>query len=281
VTALQRWSHSSLVTLQRCGEQFRRRYLERERGPSTLPQIRGKSIQRVAADSHRAILAGRDMSVAEARDCAATVFDGFMASDGVVLTPSEEEAGLARSAGRAKDFAVQASAHYVGTVSPRVVPAPDGVERKVRVKPRDMDVTIVGVMDLVEQPVANVAIIRDLKTSAKTPPRAEADTSQQVSMYAMLHLAHTGQLPDRLVLDHIIRTPTRGWVSYVKQETTRDDRDVVALVNVLNAGIESVRRGVLMPNTQGWWCDARYCEFWMTCPYVSARRQEAAEQEDD
>src|SRR3972149_4666665 len=86
-----RWSNSSLTTLQMCAEKFRLRYLERDRRPSGLAAKRGIAVHKIASEVHKKQLAdagkwdgiaprmsesvGTKASITEACDLAATEFE--------------------------------------------------------------------------------------------------------------------------------------------------------------------------------------------------------------
>ena len=61
-------------------------------------------------------------------------------------------------------------------------------------------------------------------------------------------------------------------IEKLEQEVARDAADVAALVNQINVGVRAVERGVFVPDTNGWWCNPKWCEFHDTCPYVNAKR---------
>lgn len=262
------WSNSSLSLLQNCGEAFRRRYLEREFTPMGPRALRGVVVHRVATKSYKQKLAVQTLpTIEEARDTAADEFE--RAWQGGVAISDEElvEAGSpAAVRGTSKDFAVDLSAFHTEHVAPAINPI--GVERKITVKPRDAGITILGHIDLIDS-APDGEVIRDLKTSEKSPFAAAADTSQQLTMYAMIRMAEVGKLPAALVLDHLVRTPVRAEKKHVAQSTTRDRDDVVALVNRINRAVEAVGKGIFVPaDPSSWLCSKAYCSYWTTCPYT-------------
>ncbi len=261
---IRSWNNSALRTLQECGEKFRRRYLEREWAPSSPRQLRGTVVHRIATQSLLRKLREQTLpSVEEVRDLAATEFDRRWQA-GVAL--SREERAVATSvAAESKDFAVDLSGYHVHTVAPVITPV--GVERRIIVRPQDSDLEIHGTIDLIDQgPTGEV--IRDLKTSEKSPPASAAAVSQQLTMYGMIRMAEVGQLPAHFTLDYLVRTPKRHERKHVPLETMRTADDIRALVARLNTAVAAVERGVFVPaNPESWWCAPTYCEFFHTCPY--------------
>lgn len=260
------WSNSALSTLERCGEQFRRRYVEKERVPPSPRMLRGTVVHRVASASMLQKLQEQELpSVEEAKDLASTEFEQQWAG-GVSFDQDPSASSVATAKGQSKDFAVDLSAFYVEQLAPTITPV--AVERRIEVKPRDSDITIHGTLDLVSSE-ANGEHIRDLKTTEKSPSADSADRSQQLTMYAMIRLAEKGVLPAGLTLDYLVRTPAKAERKHVPLHTTRDRADVASMVNRINTAVEAVKRGVFMPtNPENWWCSRQWCDYHATCVYV-------------
>lgn len=269
MSKMPQWNNSSLTALERCGEAFRRRYIEKEYVAPAPRMLRGTVVHRVAAQAMLQKLDEKTIpSVEEARDLAATDFEQRWAG-GVSLSDEESrELGPARAKAESKDFAVDLSAFYVE--QPARLIEPVAVERHIVVHPKDSDLVIHGTMDLIARnPETGGEVVRDTKTSEASPRQNTADTSQQLTMYGMLRHAEVGQLPDRMTLDYLVRTPAKHERKHVQLHTSRDQADVGALVNRLNTAVEAVKRGVFMPTApDSWWCSAKWCDYYSSCVYV-------------
>lgn len=265
--SILQWNNSALSTLEKCGEMFRRRYVEREKVPPSPRMLRGTVVHRVARTTMLRKLEEHELpTVEEAKDLAATEFEQQWAG-GVSFEQQEPSAdSMGRQKGESKDFAVELSGFYVERLAPQITPV--AVERKIEVKPRDSDITIHGTLDLVSAEPAG-EYVRDLKTSEKSPSGDAAEKSQQLTMYAMVRLAEKGALPAGLTLDYLVRTPARAERKHVPLHTTRDQADVAAMVNRINTAVEAVKRGVFVPtNPENWWCSKQWCDYYGTCVYV-------------
>jgi hypothetical protein len=255
-----------LNCLERCGEQFRRRYIEGERVPPSPRMLRGTVVHRVAKTALLRKLEENELpSIEEAKDLAATEFEAQWAG-GVSFEqePTNESANAAKA--YSKDFAVDLSAMYVGHVAPAVNPV--AVERQIKVTPKDSDLVIHGTLDLVDQKPEG-EIVRDTKTSEKSPNKDAAERSQQLTYYAMIRQAEVGQLPAALQLDYLVRTPARAERKHIQLLTQRSSDDVRSLVARLNTAVEAVKRGVFVPTSpESWWCSPSWCDFYSTCVYV-------------
>jgi hypothetical protein len=270
-----------------CGEKFRLQYLEKDRRPAGPQAARGRAIHGVAKEAHKrqmvdlgkwtgdaplmTNLPGTVDSVQEAKDLAADQFEKSIA-EGVAYSKDEKEIGVDKVRASQKDATVALSGLYVGEVAPIVVP--EAVERKVEVHPKDMDITIVGYIDLIESD--NGDVIRDLKTSEKKPWKGAAAVSQQLTLYHYLRAADTLHEKKEIVLPragklvHLVRTPVKHDMSIVVQETTRDMEDVKILAHRIRAAVAAVEAGIFTPadpaapGSPCSWC--QYADG--TCKYV-------------
>lgn len=280
----ERWSNSKLTTLNRCGERFRRREIEKEYAPTTSSMARGTSVHAVAAESHmrqiaaRAADPGRPKSVvlsealpslAEAGDLAAAKFEEQRDRMGVVAPSDDAKVDAAEKViGRDKDTAVRMSQYYVTRVAPFLDPI--YVEREITVEPADSDIAIRGTLDLGTIDAQGVETLRDIKTSEGRPQKHLADDSQQLTLYALLRKLETGKIPDRVALDYVVaerKAFTPVYLVTLESKRTQADLDVV--VSRINNAISAVRSGVFLANGPGnWWCSPKWCPYHPTCPYV-------------
>lgn len=280
--ARERWSHSKVVRLHRCGEAFRREIEEKDPSPPTSSMVRGTTVHYVAAEGHMRQLAARTAqpghpksivlreslpSSEEAADLAATRFETEKRAYGIAA-PADEFGPASKIIGRDKDTAVRMSRFYVEKVAPFIDPT--FVERKIVVEPEDADIAISGILDLGTKDLQGDETIWDTKTGARKPSSNEADTSDQLTMYALLRKLETGKLPARVGLNYIVAEPKANTGVYsVELLSKRTEADIRVAVNRLNNAIEAVRKGVYLANGPGnWWCSPKWCRFHPTCPYV-------------
>ena len=279
MTSALEWNNSNLTTLQGCGERYRRRVIEREPEPPTPSMIRGTVVHRVAkAALRRKIGRGNDAlpTDEEARDLAATWFDGEWGKQEVRLVVGDDEDGataMAQAKAETKDDAIHLAAYHLTAVASVVRPV--AVERKIVVRPKDSDLTIHGTLDVVtEGETVTLEDIRDLKSGKKSPGRDMADKSQQLTVYGLIRWAEKGQMVGALKLDHLYRTPANKTLKHVEQTTTRDAADFAAVVARINTAVEAVKRGVFVPaDPSSWWCSEKWCGYWTSCPYVRRTRR--------
>jgi PD-(D/E)XK nuclease superfamily len=279
-----RWSNSSLTTLQMCAHKFYLKHIMKDYRQAGYQAKRGLAVHHVAKEAHKrqmielklwgpedgvsqiTEMPGSPKSVEEAKDIAATQFDKAVAQGVIMSAKDKAEYTEDQLKADCKDTAVALSALYVQDVAPGIKPV--AVERKVEIRPKDMDITIMGYIDLVEDDLGDV--IRDLKTAEKAPFKDAAKYSQQLTMYNMIRAAETRKMPRESRLVHLVRTPKSHETSVVVQSTTRDIEDLKRLRERLSTAIDAVDKGVFVPADQsapGSPCN--WCEFRDgTCKYV-------------
>ena len=250
---------SSLAMLYRCPKQYEFRHIDGVIDPPGVAAAVGTGVHcAVDADLTHKINEGAllpDDAIAD------TARDGLNAvwEQGVVLGPDEREAGDAATRGAAVDRAVALAGLHHGTVAPGLNPT--HVEREWRLTLEGYPYDLAGRMDIVEPDA-----IRDTKTSAKSPSKGMADTSLQLTTYAVAARFTDGELPPHLYLDYLVSLKTPKAVTL---GTTRDDEDVAIFLRRLDIAMRQLGAGVFPPcNPCEWWCSPRWCGYWDKCPYV-------------
>ena len=254
-------SQSRLSMLSKCGEQFRRVYIEGERRPPGVAMIVGSSVDdSVNANLQAKIDTGELLHASEVETIARDALDSRWAEEGVSLSDEEAEMGDGVAHGDAIDRSVRlARLHHAG-VAPGLDPKAVQRRFKVRIK-GETDIVLVGILD-VEEPHA----VRDTKTSRKSPAWNAADISQQLTMYSMGIGVEDGAYPDVVALDYLVDLKTPKAVTLT---STRGLEDFRVLLARIEAFTKVVQVGAFAPaNPDDWWCSAKWCGFHGTCRYA-------------
>lgn len=249
-------SPSQIETYLRCGEAYRRRYVEGERIPPGIVAVQGTGVH-VGAEVNfkQKILTGSDLPVRDIIDASVDGFDRGL-TEGWTVDPEGPSVGDARDevASLATVLATEVCPEY----------QPTHVEQTVKIElPGAHD--MLGVIDL----AADGKVI-DLKTTSKVWSQKQVDTNPQITFYAAAHRVLTGELAQEVVIENLVKTkkPKR-----VKLSSTRDRGDFSALaarINAVSAGIEA---GVFVPAEAGsWMCSPRWCGYYDSCPYVNGQK---------
>jgi hypothetical protein len=257
-------SNSQIEMLCRCGESYRRRYIEGEIIPPGIAMLKGTGLHRAAETNMRQKI---DSHVdLPARDIVAAAVAAFedQAHGGLTLTDEEVGRGTANVIGEAKDDVAELADVHARQQAPDYQPVM--VEQQVRIllpnSPRDL----LGIIDLADDKER----VTDFKTSGRSKSQSEADTSVQLTIYAAGYHALLGRPPAEVRLDTAVQTKT-GTRRQVLA-SSRDSGDFQALANRINAFNYAVQAGSFPPASPGAWnCSQKWCGFWHTCPYVNPR----------
>lgn len=263
--------HLSVTRLEmyaRCGEQYRRRYVEGEIIPPGVALAVGRGVHGGAEENFRQkVESHRDLPPQQIVDAAVASFEQTI-KEGVQLTPQEEAAGQKKVLGQAKDQVVQLAELHAQEQAPDYQPVE--VEQPYRLELSGASHDLLMVPDLVDDQQRVV----DIKTRSRRYRQEDADQSLQLTAYAAgFHRRH-GHPPRELRLDALVKNkkPVRQVV-----KTARGELDYQALAARINAMLAGLDKGIFMPAEVGHWCcSPTWCGYWNTCPYVNSARQEAA-----
>jgi hypothetical protein len=261
----------------RCGEQYRRRYIERESPPPRTTMIRGSAV-------HLAIKHGLSFQKDTQEPARRALYEDVAATaiaharhGGATLTAEEVSAGTAATWGHATDVAVACAGTYGDAVAPDLVPV--AIERTIAVAdvPGLPDITLVGTLDVATLETDDVdgvvEVIRDDKSTEYTPRASMAETSPQLTMYALLRSVESGSLVSRVALDHLVYSKSTKAARHVTQPARRTAADLHALVRRIAAADRAVQAGIFLPaSPDDWWCSERWCAYWSDCPYAHGAR---------
>lgn len=251
-------SASSLAQLTRCAWQW---YLYKTLGPRPpgIAAYRGRGADagvnlnmQTKIETHEP--APRDAVSDAARDAVAHDIE----REGVLLTDDEQSRGLKIIKGETQDAAARLSLLHYDVLAPKIVPVT--VQRKFEIEFPSRHIVLNGRLDLETE-----CGIRDLKTRTHTPAANFADTSDQLTFYALDWRVRHGAMPQELGFDILVdlKEPRA-----LRMETTRTEVDCQRLVNRIDAALAVIRSGVFMPAPRdSWFCSKRFCGFWSVCPY--------------
>jgi hypothetical protein len=254
---------SGLLMLEGCGEQFRRRYIEGHRiAPSAAIHV-GNAVDRgVTLDLQRKIDTGELAPDEEIRDAVRDTLNAKWAEDGVTMDP-EEDQSEEQARGASIDAAIDLASLHHSTLAP--ILAPTHVQRPWCIEVSGLPVDLVGTIDIQEGPVS----IRDTKTAKKSPPANAADSSLQLTTYALAANVIDGNPPKYLHLDYLVRTPKRGETKVVFLVTTRGPSDWDPFLERVGVATRAMESGIFMPaRPDDWRCSEKWFGYWRTCRYA-------------
>ena len=266
-------SPSQLGTFSKCGEQYRRRYINREIIPPGIALIRGTAVHVSAEENfQQKMTTHEDLPVEKFKASAAAAFDGRRQGEGYSLTKEEESVGADKVLGKAKDQAVVMAEAVALKVAPRHQPVM--VEEEQRISLPNQTHDLVVKMDLVNDRDE----IPDLKTGK---PKSVQDLigSAEMRLYALAFHAKTGRPAKRILYENV---SDKG--AHVSSEMDLPRNPVEEFyppaVNHVNFMLASIKAGLFKPAPSGaWWCSLRFCGYAATCPYFLSGTSGVADKE--
>lgn len=259
-------SISQLNMATRCGEQYRRRYIDGERIPPGIALVVGSAVHEAADVGLSEKLETReDAHEGDVVDAAVTSYDRRIREDGILLTREEKNAA-GRLLGEGKDRTVGLARLWRAEVSPEIQPRV--IEQKISIDVPELTVPLLGIVDVYEED----GTLRDLKTANKKWRQDRADSEMQPTLYRELIRREFGTAPSRIVYDVLNDSKNEP---RQRIETERSAADFEALVRRARAMVALVHAGLFPPAKPGeWWCTEKFCGYWWTCPFISDRQKQ-------
>lgn len=277
-------SPSSFGMYGKCGEQYRRRYIEGHKIPPGMKMIAGTGAHASAAlDLFRKSQGQELLSVEEVRDISRDAFKVEWEKGEVSLTPEEKSAGLKAVFSQGQDLSMMFGEGHHKHFAPIINPIGDRIEWKARAK-TDLAHDLLGVTDRIE--IVKVGSkrtprrrTRDLKTtsSKKKPSPDAARDDEQNLIYTILSTVCDNE-PTTMCAVDTLRAETRksdGGIEIVPYVSTYDiqNHDYDAFWEKFARVSDAITKGVFIPAKPGrdWWCSEKWCGYAATCPFFAGR----------
>lgn len=263
-------SPSQLDMYFRCGEQWRRRYVCKEKIPPGIALLKGAAVHKAAeVNFSQKIESHTDLPLKDLQGAAEEHISSMVSQEGILLSAEENSRGMQTVLGEAKDrtYAMTGALHR--EIAPRIQPAL--VEEFVRIDLPNHSHDLLGRLDL----ATTDDEIVDLKTSSRKKNQNDIDRSDQLTFYGVAFKHQAGREPKGIRLEVIVETKVPSVQSL---RSPRGESDKRILLNRINAMIAGVKAGVFLPAAPGsWLCSPKFCGYWETCPFVNSERRAAAE----
>lgn len=259
---------STINTAFRCGEQFRRRYVNGEILPPGIAAGRGTGVHKAnEINLKQKIQTGMDMAVSDLKDVARDAYvEAF--SNGVYL-PKDQVSEKSKLLNEGLNDALRCVEVYREKVAETIRPI--AIEEPFEIDV-GLDLPLKGRMDYQEEPK-----VGDLKTSIRTWPKGRAQKEAQPIFYSLVHEKTRGVRPVFQYDILIARRNKAGEPTSAEHQTeivNPTDAQYIALLHRLEAFLKMLKAGIFPPaNQTDWWCDPKWCGYWYTCPYVGNNYQ--------
>ncbi len=253
-------SPTQIELIAKCPEAYRRRYIEGEIIPPGIAALKGTGVHAGAAHNFtQKIETFTDLPKAEIAEAAVTAYEAAT-HDSYQLTDEERARGKKIVLAEAKDQIALLAEIHAEQQAPDYQPR--FVEQRVTIPLPGASHDLLGIIDLTDDQDR----VTDFKTAGKKKPQEDADGSVQLTVYAAAHKVLTGVLPKEVRLD--VLTTTKSPARQVLR-SSRDMVDFGSLAARINTMLKLIDAGIFPPTTPGaWWCGAKWCGYYSTCPYV-------------
>lgn len=256
---------SALNMLNACGEQFRRRYILKERRPPAVRMIVGTATDRsVSHNLVSKLETSQLLPLAQVKQIAADTLKEEWAN-GIVLDADECVQGVESVRGEAIDKAVKLSALHAVELAPKL--APTHVQRQWTLDIAGYDLSLAGTIDIQEGSDS----IRDTKTKAKSPSEGDIDKDHQLTAYALAVKTIDGEAPKKVTLDCMVNNKTPILKVY---QSTRNEADFNSFLARIENAIMVLEKGAFVPTkSTDPFCSLKYCPYYSSCRYVMQPKQ--------
>lgn len=263
-------STSQLNVLNKCGQRYVFRYIEKIPEPGSLARAKGTGVHSAGqANFQQKIDSDADIPPEDFVSLAVESFDAEVKGS-LQFTREEEGIGLRRATGRQRDHTARLAGVFHSEVSPSYHPI--AVEQPFAIPLPSANTTFVGVVDLVD--VVNRII--DHKTGKRHKTQADVDTSLQLTSYAAAQ-TRAGRPPGGVLLESLAQNKA-GDVTRRTLKTTRGAEDYAALAARIAAAKRQIDAGAFGPAPEGaWWCSPSWCGYWAMCPFVNRSKATSEE----
>lgn len=259
-------SPSQVNTFYKCGEIWVQRYIHKRKVPPGIAALAGQGMHSAAeANYKQKIITQEDLPIDDIKDAAATGFMSRLQRDGVFVA-RDDMPSAKKILGEGKDKAVRLAAFAREVVMPNVQPVM--VEEKIRIAVDGLDVDVLGIIDVTD----NNGMIIDSKTSGKSWNRARVDEEEQPTVYRELFRVRAGHYPAGFRFDVLVDLKKEPKLQQFEAERTEQDWKI--WLQKAKRMRHAINAGVVLPALAGsWWCSAKWCGYWGTCPHISNRRR--------
>lgn len=259
---------SSLNMGLRCGEQFRRRYIEGEIIPPGIALLRGRATHKAAEENHRQkIESHTDLPISDLTDAARDTYVNKAKEQGVYVV-KEDVSAKDRLLNDGLNDAIRCTEQYHKDIAPKIQPL--AVEQFLG--PFEVSIELPLPIAMMVDYLEPNDVIGDLKTAAKKWQKDRIKSEIQPIFYSLGYLLQFGKNPKFRYDITIARRNKEGKPTSTDsdtQEIEATNRDYAALHAKMFAFCEMLRLGSFPPcNTNSWWCSPQYCGYWYTCKYV-------------
>jgi len=253
-------SFSQLNMLLRCGEQYRRRYIQKEIIAPSGSMVRGRSCHKSEEKNFKQkITSNIDLPIEQVKD----VFSDEWERGKYQIRWTEEELGEdspTKTEGKFKDSGIALIGVYHTELAPLVIP--EAVEDKFTVHFEGGYPDLTGIIDRIDKGDQIV----DLKFVGKSPSEDDLLKDIQITAYDFGYRNTRKKKPSLLKKEYAISTKKPK--TAIQECEPRDDETLNRFLRRLESAMGAIEKGNFLPASHGWWgCSQKWCGYWLTCKF--------------
>lgn len=257
-------SSSRMETFWRCGEQYRRRYVEKHIVPPGIALLVGTGLH-VGSEVNfkQKIHTHCDLPIDDIVDAAVSGFEKRIHNESYELTSEESAVGARKVIAQAKDLVANMAEIFAVDVAPDYQPVAVEVTTLIELPGTHDLVTVTDLRD-------DQGRVTDFKSAGRKKSQQEADSSTQLTAYAAAYGMDHGHDPVEVRLDTLLKNKRVDRQVLVSH---RDASDYLVLANRIDATVAAINAGIFTPTSPtNWQCSERWCGYARTCPFFSKRK---------
>lgn len=249
------FSYSQYSTYKKCGEAYRRQYIEGHRTPPTPGMLQGTLVHVGAEEAHLAMI--ETGKVPELEAVQAIIKAKFKTESKEVVDWGEDKPEDIL----AKALKVYEAYHTLGLPKLRPIAAEKPFAMKIGTVPMqgyiDLIDTVSVVLEEGKDPV-DTPIVTDMKTSAATWSQNDADLDPQFTLYSIVENVDTVRVDNLVSL--------KAGPKLVQITSKRDAHAKRVFIEDLEETVDLVKRGIF-PKTSidNWACSKKWCGYYTLC----------------
>lgn len=258
-------SPSAMRMWNRCGEQFRFRYIENiKKVPLGAALVLGRTAHEAVEENFKwKWRTGECKPTEEILDVFSAQYDRLLDTEEVRFWKDERDEYLT-DPGKLKDEGVKCVTVHSEKLAPYVTPGEEP-EQWFRV---DMGGSrdLLGKTDIVDID----GIIIDQKFEGKKQPADEVAKDIQFSAYARSRMDPDKVDPNAFVelrRDSVLRSTKTMGPRAVQTPVRRTAEQLKRFNDLFHATEEAIDKGAFVPKTEGWHCSEKWCGFWNLCKH--------------
>lgn len=240
----------------RCSQQYFYRYIEGLKLPPTSSMVQGRSYHKgLEHNFTQKIETHEDLPKDDVKDAFSTDFNEAIKE--VEFDEEETSKGIDKVKGELKDVGIRLIEKAATDLFPTIQPV--FVEQKIDVEFENVDYTLTGFIDLID----DKGIIHEEKTSAKTPSKDKEGRYIIDQGYLLQGAIYSlGTAIRSLSYDYAIKTREPKIIQIPHETTEGETEFVLSLLGKIDHAIKSE---AFYPNRSSWMCGKKTCGYWKKC----------------